>query len=119
MSHPETIAVYSPVVRRSAERWHEQGVLPPLDYTPGKPLGVSRFEDGRWVGPLLALEFGIAPSYPDRAALIDAVTAAAGARGMPILIRASSARHASRSRHRRNALLRAALDYLETTPAAS
>ena len=71
------------------------------------------------MGSLLATELGIAPVFPDRGSLIEAIMTAAARRGIPILIRASSARHASRSRHRRNALLRAALDYLETTPAAS
>ena len=92
----------------------------PLDYKSGKPFGYR----GAWMAvglAQLALEFGIAPEFPDRTALIDAVTAAAAARGMPILIRASNAQDASRNRLRRNALLRelgAALVRLESTPAA-
>ena len=76
------IVVYRPVVRQISKGWI-------LGYGPGEPLGFSRYSRGCWRGPPLARVFGILPEYRDRAALIDAITAAAGVPGIPILIRAS------------------------------
>ena len=83
------IVVYRPVVRRSEERWLEQGWVGVLDYAPGEPLGFSRYSRGCWWGPSLSRVFGIPLQHRDRTALIDAITAAADIRGIPILIRAS------------------------------
>ena len=83
------IVVYRPVVRRSEERWEEQGWVGVLDYAPGKPLGFSRYSRGCWRGPSLARVLGIHPEYRDRAALLDAIIAASDARGVPVIIRAS------------------------------